>query len=619
MTISQKLKLNMAISVLGALLLALGGVWAIGKVQQLERALVAVEELNSSMLTLRRHEKDFLARKLEKYEGKFVAEVNDFRALNTELYGLIDDDTLHAEETQLASIIDEYEKLFIALVAQQRVMGFDHKSGLNGELRAAVHSAEKLLFAQKSYELAADMLQLRRNEKDFMLRSDAKYLDKFAQNMAQLRKDLAGSSLSSGVKGQLSKLLDAYEQKFGAYAAGAQKMGLDQNSGIRGELRSVIHQSETILKQLQEDLKPKIADRISTVNGMLIGFAIIIVAIILFLSLQIGRAINKPVQALMNATRKVADTNDLTLRVDVDEKNELGAVSENFNHMMENFRALIVDVNGAVQSLNQATEQLSANSDRTLDGMQHQLSETDMVATAATEMGATIDEIAKNTEMAAANAEETNRNAEAGRSEVDATVNRIRSLSERLVESSDVVSQLEHDSETIGSVLDVIRGIAEQTNLLALNAAIEAARAGEQGRGFAVVADEVRNLAMRTQESTQEISNIIENLQARTHDIVGLMGSCREEGMGSAEQAETAGELLGQITADVTHIMDMSTQIATAIEEQSHVAAEVNRNVTNIRDIASQSVEDSNDNARATNDVAKQAAHLSESISAFKV
>jgi methyl-accepting chemotaxis protein len=287
--------------------------------------------------------------------------------------------------------------------------------------------------------------------------------------------------------------------------------------------------------------------------------------------------------------------------------------------MVESFQALIQQVNEAVAVMHESCSELSENATRTSDGVMRQLNETDMVATAITEMGATIDEIAKNTELAAERANQTHTNAQNGQLGVEQTIEKIQSLAQQLNSSATVVSELERDSGTIGSVLDVIRGIAEQTNLLALNAAIEAARAGEQGRGFAVVADEVRSLAMRTQESTEEIAGIIQTLQSRTRSIVQLMEASQRQGGESAEQAASAGTLLAQINADVTNIMDMSTQIAAAIEEQSSVAAEVNKNVVIIRDIADESSHAALANAKASDDVRERAEYLKNAVSQFRI
>ena len=204
-----------------------------------------------------------------------------------------------------------------------------------------------------------------------------------------------------------------------------------------------------------------------------------------------------------------------------------------------------------------------------------------------------------------------------GQASVDQTVTKIQQLSGKLLESEGVVKELEQESIMIGSVLDVIRGIADQTNLLALNAAIEAARAGEQGRGFAVVADEVRTLASRTQESTREIEGIISTLQQKTKEVVVLISLCRAEGDNSVDQAKNAGDILIDITTDVKAIMEMNSSIATAIHEQTQVAGEVSKHVVTIKDVSEEIAASSEQNAHMSEEVSTQAHVLHKEVSIF--
>lgn len=274
-----------------------------------------------------------------------------------------------------------------------------------------------------------------------------------------------------------------------------------------------------------------------------IGIAVfLMIALILgIITYLIIRSIINPVARITQVISRIEVSKNLTLRCDASTQDELGEIAQHFNSMVGSFQQLIEQVIDSVSTINTSSKSVSENAMLASEGVAQQLNETDMVATAITEMGATIDEIAKTTELAALKASKTHDNAQLGQTEVEQTILKIRQLSEQINTSASVVDELERDSETIGSVLDVIRGIAEQTNLLALNAAIEAARAGEQGRGFAVVADEVRSLAMRTQTSTQEIANIIQTLQSRTRSIVQLMDASQKQGAESAEQAAAAG------------------------------------------------------------------------------
>ncbi|NHZ69797.1 MAG: methyl-accepting chemotaxis protein, partial [Thermotogales bacterium] len=255
----------------------------------------------------------------------------------------------------------------------------------------------------------------------------------------------------------------------------------------------------------------------------------------------------------------------------------------------------------------------------TREGVQRQKSEIDQVATAMTEMAATVQEVARNAATAAGAARDANEEAGSGKRVVKETIQAINSLAGEVQSASDVINQLAADSEAIGGVLDVIRGIAEQTNLLALNAAIEAARAGEQGRGFAVVADEVRTLAQRTQTSTQEIQSMIEKVQSGARNAVNVMESGREQAAGSVSKAGEAGTSLETINSAVSAINDMNMQIASAAEEQSAVAEEINRNIVNIGIVADETADGSNKIANANEDLVRLGGQLQSIVSMFKV
>ena len=253
------------------------------------------------------------------------------------------------------------------------------------------------------------------------------------------------------------------------------------------------------------------------------------------------------------------------------------------------------------------------------DGARQQQQEIDQLASAMNEMAATAGEIARNASQAADAAHSADKEAQQGRNVVNEAVRAINALAEKVRESDVIITQLEGDSDRIGTVLDVIRGIAEQTNLLALNAAIEAARAGEQGRGFAVVADEVRTLASRTQASTQEIQAMIEELQERTKVAARTMQEGSEHAVSGVEKVTRSGEALQQIAKAVSIITDMNNQIATASEEQSAVAEEINRNVVSISDLANAAFDHAGGTLRTSEALHELSQELDEQVQKFRV
>ena len=578
-----------------------------------------IGDIESGVLELRRNEKDFLARKDLKYLEKFNKKITQIqKTLNILKNSFIKNNNETAEVEQLTKVLVDYNRHFKALVESQKRIGLNSKDGLYGDLRTSVHDVEELL-GNNDYKLLSNMLQLRRNEKDFMLRLDEKYLIRWQDNAAIFIDNIDESALNPSLKAQITRGLSAYQSTFENLVSAQKEMGLNSTSGIQGIMRSTVHKVDDLTAKLIVKTKKAVEEHIFYVDTLAYSVSIIILVIALVFGIIFSRSILFGITQLKDTMNKVAETQDLSLAVNTSSDDEIGEMAKVFNNMLGSFRDLITSVNLSVNTVNEATDSLSKNIHLANSGVDSQIQQTDMVATAVTEMVATVDEIANNTNAAASKAEATNNNAISGKEGVTQTIIKIDILSEKLRESEVIVQELAKDSDTIGSVLDVIRGIAEQTNLLALNAAIEAARAGEQGRGFAVVADEVRTLASRTQDSTQEIETIISSLQGRTKEIVSHMAICRTQGTDSAEQASSAGKMLEEITQDVSTIMEMNTAIATAIKEQSTVASEVNQHVVEIRDVAEQAGSISHQNAEMSEELSQQAMVLNKEVSKFKV
>ena len=376
-------------------------------------------------------------------------------------------------------------------------------------------------------------------------------------------------------------------------------------------LEEYMVESSRVLHQNAHD--DFISIRNSSLILLLIGALILIVT-----ALQTTSAINKGVTAFGLGMERLA-SGDLTTRIDYTAKDEFGHITGNFNTMTSQLRDAFHEFSSATSQVAVAAEQTSAVTEQTNSGIQEQQVQTEQVATAMNQMNATVQEVARNAAQAAEAAGVADSEAANGRDVVQQAIAKINQLSVEVKDSADAIREVEKDSEQIGSVLDVIKTIAEQTNLLALNAAIEAARAGEQGRGFAVVADEVRTLASRTQESTTEIESTIARLQSGSRHAVVAMEQSLEQTQQSVGQAELAGEALQVISQAISSINDMNTQIATASEEQSVVAEEINRSVVAISEISSQTAEGAVQTAESSRQLATLSEGLQRAINKFKM
>lgn len=426
--------------------------------------------------------------------------------------------------------------------------------------------------------------------------------------------------------GELSQNLASYQQVQEQYLSLIKSGSLDEAVKLASE--SMKQSADTVERDIKEMIelnnnKAKKAGEEATniyEESKLIvgGFILLSTFAAIALAFMYTRSVTRPISQSLDIAERIAK-NDLTEVIEVQGNDEVARLMRALQAMQHGLRNTLSLISDSSNQLASTSEEMHAVTEDASKGMLRQNNEVEMAATAVTEMSAAVEEVARNASAASEAANRSNSSALAGRARVDETVQAISLMVASVEDASQEVQGLAVMATDISKVLDVIRAIAEQTNLLALNAAIEAARAGEAGRGFAVVADEVRALAHRTQQSTSEIEQMISSIQKGTGAAVSAMAHTNTQAQKTLDTAQGAGAALVEITESIDNITERNVLIATASEEQAQVAREVDRSLVSIRDLSNQSSEGSNQTAIATSELTKLAVELNRLVKQFQM
>lgn len=583
MNIKFKLYLLGFIAIAGITTLVVTTTHLSRQTNELSAAIGLVDKLEIRLLNLRRNEKDFLLRKDDKYLTTFQQNSQRFLSLEQELSVILNRHHL-ASSAALKSDLLSYQAGFEQLVSAYRVLGFEESEAM----WATYHT------------------QLEKARRD----ADAETL----LTLSRFDDSVKTGEITALAGNLYPELLQAAR----AVTEQQQRIGLSYNQGYLGNTRNLSHNVEQQFTTFSATLAEETNNMRRELDLLKQGITVFVVVMILGFIWQISRSINLQVQRLLHVMQNIASTNNVGQRTELQGNDELTAIGRYFNQLLDKFEHLIAGTQTKSHHLTNSTTNMHTELEEVISQFHVQADHTTMMATSVQQMVATIGEIAQSTNVAAEGVQQAVNNANHGRHVVESTLHNIDQLSSRLQSSQQSIASLSSHVEKIGGAVTIIQSIAEQTNLLALNAAIEAARAGEQGRGFAVVADEVRSLATRTHQSTEEITKVVASITTQMGRVIDDIDQCNVQGQETLQASHQLDDSLRQIISDMSSIQANSERIASAIEEQGIVMNQVSGSISELNTISGQNMHSAQQVLSEVDSVARQAQQMDDAVSEFQ-